>query len=211
MNAINTQRPYDVLDGVLTKELIVERQFAFDLVVRCAREADAAALGEAFEARRDVDAVAVDPFALDDHVAEIDSNSEPHAACVGQAGVPDLQLTLDVDAALDGVDDPRESRQHVVAGRVHHTAAVLRHRRRHHPTIFGDRADSGRLIVAHETAIAFDVSAQNRRELALYRASVHDAKFYARWRETALVRLHNREDGPCGRFGAYGDRATSRP
>jgi hypothetical protein len=167
MNAIDAQRPCDVLDGVFAEELVAERQLAFDLVVRRAGEADAAALGEAFEAGRDVDAVAVDPFALDDHVAEIDPDSEPHSASVRQGGVPGLQLTLDVDGALDGVDDTHEFRQHVVAGRVHHTAAVLRDRRRHHPAILGDRADGGGLIVAHEAAIAFDVGAQNRRKFAL--------------------------------------------
>ena len=47
-----------------------------DLIAHRARDADAAGLGERFQARRHVDAVAEDVVVLDDHVAQIDADAE---------------------------------------------------------------------------------------------------------------------------------------
>jgi hypothetical protein len=46
---------------VLPQEVVIERQLSLDLVVGGTGEADAAALGEALEARGDVDTVTVQP------------------------------------------------------------------------------------------------------------------------------------------------------
>src|SRR4029450_2390694 len=112
MEAIHAHRPRDVLDGVLALELVPERKLALDLIVGRAGEADPAAVGEALQARRDVHAVAIESLTLDDDVAEIDADAEPHPARVRQPGVARLDLPLDVDGALDGVDEPRQLGQH---------------------------------------------------------------------------------------------------
>jgi hypothetical protein len=62
---------------VLAHRLEREVELRLDLIVDVARDADTARLGEALEARRDVDAVAVDVVVLDDHVAEVDADAEP--------------------------------------------------------------------------------------------------------------------------------------
>src|SRR5437870_8313832 len=103
--AVHANRSRDVLDGVLAFEFVAVRKLSLDLVVRCAREADAAALGQTFQTSGDVDAVSVEPLALDDDVPEIDPDAEPHPARGWQRGVPRLEFALDVDRALNGVDD----------------------------------------------------------------------------------------------------------
>src|SRR5258708_25592299 len=50
-------------------------------------DADAAGRGEALEARRDVDAVAVDIVWRHDHVAEIDADAKLDAAVLRQLGL----------------------------------------------------------------------------------------------------------------------------
>src|SRR5207249_1618790 len=64
MQAVHAHGSRDVLDGVLADRLAAERQLARDLIVRRARDADAAALGQTFQTGRNVDAVAVEPLVL---------------------------------------------------------------------------------------------------------------------------------------------------
>src|SRR5262249_11310149 len=157
--AIDANRSGNVLDGVLAGELAGEWQLAFDLIVGRARQTDAAALGQALKARRDIDAVAVESLALDDDVAEVDADAKAPPPRSRELGVARLELALDVDRALHGVDDARELREHVVAGRIDDPSAVAGHRRGDHRAILGDRAHGRQLVVAHEAAVAFDVRA----------------------------------------------------
>src|SRR5215831_1095222 len=158
-DAIHAQRPGDVLHRVLAEEVVGERQLSLHLIVGGAGKADAAALGQPFEARRNVDAVAVEPGVLHDHVAEVDADTKPHAAGVRKDGVARAELALDLDRGLDRVDHARELGKHVITGRVHHTAVVAGHDGGDDLTVLGDGADGGRLVVPHETAVALRVGA----------------------------------------------------
>ena len=60
------------------------------------------------EASRDVDALAVSIRALHDHFAEVDSNTDIDALILGLAGVSLGHSVLDIDRALDGVDNAGE-------------------------------------------------------------------------------------------------------
>src|SRR6185369_44248 len=152
-DAIDANRPGDVLDRVLAYELAGERKLAVDLIEGGARQTDTAALGQAFETRGDVDAVAVEALTLDDDVAEVDADAEAHPAGGRQLGVARLELALDVDRALHGIHDARELRQHVVTGRVDDPPAVAGDRGGDHRAIRGDRAHGRHLVVAHEAAV----------------------------------------------------------
>ena len=68
---------------VLAHRLEAEVELVLDLVVDVAGDADAAGLGEAFEAGGDVDAVAEDVVGLDDDVADIDADAEADAPVLG--------------------------------------------------------------------------------------------------------------------------------
>jgi hypothetical protein len=180
MEAIDAYRPGDVLHGLLTAELERERKFALDLIVGRAGKADVAAGGQTFQTGGDIHAVAVEPLALDDDVTEIDADSKPHLPGRRQIGVARLKRALNVDGTLDGVDDADKVRQDVVARRVHDAPAVAGDRGADDLAILRERADGPQLVLTHETAVAFHVSAQNRGKLALSRALVHVGEFYAR-------------------------------
>jgi hypothetical protein len=74
-----------------------EIQFVADLIVHSAGKADAARIGEAFEARGDVDAVAVDLGALGHYVAEIDADAEFHPAGRRQIRVGGFEGALNIN------------------------------------------------------------------------------------------------------------------
>ena len=87
-----------------------------DLAVDVVGDADAAGLGQAFEPGRDVDPVAVDVVALDDHVAPIESDAKGHAAVLVLVPVPCRHPFLHRDRALDRIKDAGEVGQLAVAG-----------------------------------------------------------------------------------------------
>src|SRR4030095_1111663 len=125
------------------------------------READTAPLRQALQAGGNVDAISVEALALDGDAAQIEPDAEPHLARGWQLGVPELELALDLDRALDGVHHAGELRQHVVAGRVYHAPAVAGHGGADHRAILGDGPHRRHLVVAHEPAVALHVGAHD--------------------------------------------------
>jgi hypothetical protein len=88
---------------VLAQKVVLEGKLPFHLIVGRAREADAAALRQTLQAGCNVDAVTVEPSVFEDHVAEVDPDAELHPARCGQVCVPETQLALDFEGALDSV------------------------------------------------------------------------------------------------------------
>src|SRR5207237_1165785 len=113
-----------------------------------------------------------------DAVAEMDADAESQPARGRELGVACLELALDVDRALHGVDDARELRQYVVARRVHHAPAMAGHRGCDDRAVLGDGAYGRHLVVAHEPAVAFNIRAQDRGEAALDGTPAHRHEFY---------------------------------
>ena len=89
------------------------------------RDADAAGLREPFEARGDVDAVAIDVVRRHDDVAEIDADAELDAAVSRQPGVAGANDPLHVQGAPHRIDDTAELDKSPVAGVLDDAAAVL--------------------------------------------------------------------------------------
>ena len=86
-DAVDAHRPGDVLDALLAEVLEAEIELVAHLVAHDAADADAAGLGERFEAGSDVDAVAENVVAVDDDVAEIDADAKLDAPVGGHVGV----------------------------------------------------------------------------------------------------------------------------
>src|SRR6516225_7326118 len=82
LNAMNTDRPRDVLDGLLSHIVEIEAEFVPDLVVYDARNHDAARVSECLQPRRDVDAITEDIVTVDDDVTDVDAKAELDAAAV---------------------------------------------------------------------------------------------------------------------------------
>jgi hypothetical protein len=56
------------------------------LVIDVGRDAYAAGIGT-LQPGRDVDAIAIDPLATDDHIAQVDTDAEPHVAAGREVAV----------------------------------------------------------------------------------------------------------------------------
>ena len=119
----------DVLDLLLPHRLEAECQLFLDLFRHLAGNADAAGVGKLLETRRDVDAFAMPVRALHDHFAEVDSDPNIDAMVLGLAGVPLRHSALDVDGALNRVDNAPEFRQQAVAHELEDAAMVGRYLR----------------------------------------------------------------------------------
>src|SRR5262249_30395215 len=75
---------------------------------------------------------------------------------------------LDLNRTLDSRHHAREQRQQAISLRADHAASILLDESSHQfVTIGGEGANGSEFVLAHETAIAFDISTENGNELAL--------------------------------------------
>ncbi len=91
----------------------------------CIRDADTAGVGEALEAGRDVDAVAVDLLAIHHHVTEVYADAEFHPALGWQIRVFSLERGLDLDRALDRIHDAGELGEDTVTRGIDEASVML--------------------------------------------------------------------------------------
>ena len=140
-------------------------ELAFDVLPHGARDRDAAGLGQLLEARRDVDPVAIEVVALDDHVAEVDSDPERDPLVLGNADVAPGERLLDVDGAGQSVDDARELRQQAVAHQLDDAPAVGGHLGIDQVTAKRlERGERAGLVRLHEARVADHVRGQDGRQ-----------------------------------------------
>ena len=82
-------------------------------------QTDGAGLGDAFQSRRDIDAVAHQiAVALLDHVAKMDANAELDAALGRKPGVALDHAVLHLDGTAHRIDHAAELDEDAVAGRL---------------------------------------------------------------------------------------------
>jgi len=105
---------------VLAEPLIPHRQLVVDLVIRGARQTDAAALGQPLDAGRDVDPIPVETIALDNDIPQVDANTEHHLAGRWQLRVPGFEVVLNRYGTLHRIDHAGELREQVIPRGVHH-------------------------------------------------------------------------------------------
>ncbi len=119
------------------------------------------------KSRGDIDAVAEDVVALDQHVAEVDPDAEQHAPVRRYALVALLHRRLHGDRAFDRIDHRGKLDQHAVARGLDDAATMLRHQRVRHDAALAQRAGGARLVEPHQARIAGHVGGQYRRQPAL--------------------------------------------
>ena len=88
------------------------------------RDAYAAGLRQRFEARRDIDALAIDVAALANHVTQINACPKDDAALFAQPGICLAHLALEFDSRFDGVESAGEFDKHPVAHHLHDPAVM---------------------------------------------------------------------------------------
>src|SRR5579863_9013170 len=120
------------------------------MVERRARDEDAAQLANAFESRRDIDAVADKVVALDEHVAEVDADAIADAFRLKRCRVALRHQRLDRDGAFDRGDDRRELEHQSVADRLDNTASAACHDWPRRFASLAHRPRRARFIFAHQ-------------------------------------------------------------
>jgi hypothetical protein len=81
-------------------------------------------IGQGLDPRGDIDPVAIEVVALDDHIAEIDADAQFDAALCAGIRAPLLHRLLHLDCAAHRIDDARKFHQHAVAGGLDDAAVV---------------------------------------------------------------------------------------
>ena len=153
---------------------VIEIELVPDLVVDGLRNADGAGLGERLEPGGDVDAIAEDVVAVDDHVAEIDADPQLETA-LGWDGVVDgARGALHLDGATQRVDDARKIRQQAVACGADDPPAMRRDQRVDGAAQLAERSMRAGLILAHQPAETDHIRMQDGGEFPLPRAGFED-------------------------------------
>src|SRR5689334_16596334 len=119
-------RPRDVLDLLLTHILKAEIDFVAHLVAHNLADANSARFGQGFQARGDIDAVAIKVVRVDDDVAQIDADAELDPPRLRNTGIVPSHFALQFDRAAHCIDDAGELGEQAIASGLHNTPAVLR-------------------------------------------------------------------------------------
>ncbi len=109
-------READILQFLLASVLVGKVELVADILAHRARHRHPTRLGDAFDPRRDIDPVAENVVALDDHIAEVDTDAKLDPPLLGDRRIAAAHFTLDVDRAIDRADHAGEFDQHAVAG-----------------------------------------------------------------------------------------------
>jgi len=122
---VDAHRPGNVLDLLLAQILEDKGQPVAHLVVDRIGDEHPAGIGQGFDASGDVDAVAIEVVALDDHVAEIDADAQLDAAVHNRTSIPLDHCLLHRDRAAHRIDDAGKFDQQAVASGLDDAAVML--------------------------------------------------------------------------------------
>jgi hypothetical protein len=180
-DAIGAHRRGDVLDALLAEVVEGRLQALAQRALDRVGHRHATRLGDPFQARGDVDAVAVDrAVGLLHDVAEMDADAKLHAAIGGDIGRAARQLGLDRQRRDDRAARRLEHREHRVAGHVDDAAAMRGDGRAEDRACVVERRDRAALVAAHQARVARDVGHQDRGQ-ALARLGLAHGQLRSEW------------------------------
>src|SRR5262245_4484391 len=168
LDSVNTNRPGNVLDGLLSQIVKAEAEFVLHLVVNHTRHHDAAGLGQGLKARRNIHAVAVNVVAIDNDVANVEADAELDSFFRRNVYIAIGHSALDVHRATHGINNAYKFDQHSVARRLHDASAMLGNLwiNKFFAMCF-ELPQRAFFVNAHQPAVAGYVSSKNRRESAV--------------------------------------------
>lgn len=131
------------------------------------RNGNASRLCQLLEPCRNVDAIAVAVFVLDDDVTEIDANAHVNLLARRHTTIPFGHNALKADRALHRIDDAAEFGQQAIAHQLENAAVMLGNLRLEQLLPMSAKAlKRPRLVLLHEPAVAHDVGGQNGRKFS---------------------------------------------
>jgi hypothetical protein len=137
-----------------------------DLVADTLRYPDATRSRQSLEAGRHIHAVAINIVAVNDYVADIDTDSEFDAVFDGHIEIPLVHCVLHIVRAAHGVDDARKLDQETVACGLDDAPAVLGNLGVHYLFAVCLETREGALLVGiHQSRVARHISCDDRCQL----------------------------------------------
>ena len=122
---VDPHRPGNIFDLLLAQILKDKGQPVAHLIMNRIGDEHSAGIGQSLDPRRDVDAVAIEVVALDDHIAEIDADAHFDAAVPRDTRVPLGHRLLHFDGATHRIDDAGKFHQQPIAGGLDDAAMVF--------------------------------------------------------------------------------------
>ncbi len=120
-HAIGVHRGGHILDFLIAEILENKADRATHRFINVARDTDSAGVSESLHPCRDVDAPSVQVIALDDHVAEADTDSKLDTLLLGQTRVSIGQRALYGYRAVQRIDGACKLGENAVAGNLEDT------------------------------------------------------------------------------------------
>ncbi|HKT17523.1 MAG TPA: hypothetical protein VJR47_05740 [Stellaceae bacterium] len=155
----------DVLQRLLADIDKARRHFALNLPPSVFGNRDSAGLGDALEPRRDVDAVAIDVFVLEDNVADVDTDAEYDLTILWETGIDLPHGPLNCHGTFDGIHDARELDELTIAYELDDTPSMLTDF--WIDNLFAERLERGEgrgLVCGHEPAVSHHICGKDRRQ-----------------------------------------------
>src|SRR5262249_15558468 len=175
---VDVDRPRDVLDALLAEIFEPRVEPAADLLAHRGGDTDAAGVGERLQPGGDVDAIAKNVVAVDDHIAEIDADTKLYRARRREVRIAPPHPCLDLAGTLDRADHALELDQQPVARGLDDAPAMPGDRRIDQLQAMGlEPRQRARLVYLHEPAVADHIGGKNRNELTFRLRHLHQAAF----------------------------------
>jgi len=159
---------WDVFELLLTHVNALELDFALDLLIHLARDADAAWLSGPFKPRGDVDPIAINALLVEDHIPLVDPNPELHTPLWCDSGIPFGHCFLDSDSTFDRVQHAGEFGHDPIASGINDPATVAGDHGENDTLVAFEVTDGCDLIRTHQGAVTRDISCDNRRKAAAH-------------------------------------------
>jgi hypothetical protein len=106
----------------------------------------------------------VDIVGLDNHIPQVDANTEDDPVILRRRVIPSGHLPLDFEGARNGFNHTWELDEQAIPGRLNDPTLMFRDIGIDEFATEGSEAIEGsRLVLAHESAVADDIGAENGR------------------------------------------------
>jgi hypothetical protein len=146
---------------------VIEIELVSDMIVYRLRDANSAGLGERLDPGGDVDAIAKDVVAIDDYIAEVDTDPQLEPAFGRERIVDPTRGALHLDGAVDRVDDTREIGKQAVARCTDDPSAMRPDKGVDNAAKLAERSMRACLIHTHQPAETDYIRVQNGGEFPL--------------------------------------------
>jgi hypothetical protein len=160
-------RPSDVLQLPISQVFENETNLVAHLIMYNSAYANPVGVGEAFEARRNVYAIAIDVLAVYNDVAEVDADAELNSLVRRNIRIPILHRALDQHRELDGFDHAWELDQDAIASCLDNAALMLSDLGVYQPSSMRlERRQGLGFVSTHKSAIADHICRDDGGEFA---------------------------------------------